>query len=142
LLSIQQSYLEGSLLNDVYPVFGKYAEEAMKSLWPVLVAVLLASGCFAEIKDPDKTESGLVHGVTGKDANITAFKGIPYAEPPVGSLRWAEPKAPHLWMGYAMLTTSVMVVLFRAAISESGGIGAADSAERRKCCPSSEFHGF
>ena len=74
MLWTRQSYLEGSLLNDVYPVFGKYAEEAMKSLWPVLVAVLLASGCFAEIKDPVKTESGLVQGVTGKDANITGLQ--------------------------------------------------------------------
>ena len=51
------------------------------------------------MKDPVKTENGLVRGVAGRDANITAFKDIPYAEPPVNSLRWAPPVAPHNWSG-------------------------------------------
>jgi para-nitrobenzyl esterase len=40
-----------------------------------------------------------VSGAPGKDPSITAFKGISYAEPPVGNLRWAEPRAPRHWEG-------------------------------------------
>jgi para-nitrobenzyl esterase len=64
-----------------------------------LVIALLTGLCFAELKDPVKTEGGLVRGAAGRDVNITAFKGIPYAQPPVGELRWTEPMAAHPWKG-------------------------------------------
>lgn len=43
------------------------------------------------------TEAGLVSGV--KNGEITAYKGIPFAEPPVGKLRWKAPQAPKHWDG-------------------------------------------
>lgn len=46
---------------------------------------------------PVRIESGLVQGVT--DGTIRAFKGIPYAAPPVGDLRWREPQTPADWKG-------------------------------------------
>jgi para-nitrobenzyl esterase len=55
--------------------------------------------CFGGMKDPLKIENGLVRGVAGRDVNITAFKGITYAEPPVNNLRWVPPVAPHNWSG-------------------------------------------
>ncbi len=45
------------------------------------------------------TESGRVRGITGTDARITVFKGIPYAAPPVGELRWRAPQPPLSWEG-------------------------------------------
>ena len=30
-------------------------------------------------------------------ASVTAFKGLPYAAPPVGPLRWHEPEMPVRW---------------------------------------------
>jgi para-nitrobenzyl esterase len=33
------------------------------------------------------------------DRSVYAFLGIPYAAPPVGSLRWKEPQPPTSWMG-------------------------------------------
>ncbi len=32
-------------------------------------------------------------------AGVHAFKGIPFAQPPVGELRWRPPQAPHPWPG-------------------------------------------
>jgi para-nitrobenzyl esterase len=52
----------------------------------------------AAIPDPIQTNDGLVSGVT-LNSGVRAFKGIPFAAPPVGSLRWKEPQAPAHWEG-------------------------------------------
>ena len=56
-------------------------------------AALLA---VAAIKDPVKTADGPVSGVTLK-SGVRVFKGIPFAAPPVGPLRWREPQPPQRW---------------------------------------------
>jgi para-nitrobenzyl esterase len=43
------------------------------------------------------TQSGAVQGVVQGDE--LAFRGIPYAAPPVGNLRWQPPHSPSNWMG-------------------------------------------
>ena len=40
-------------------------------------------------------ESGLLRGIN--DAGLTIYKGIPYAAPPVGELRWRAPQQPANW---------------------------------------------
>ena len=45
------------------------------------------------------TAYGLVSGVHSDNSGVTAFKGIPYAAPPVGDLRWREPQPPQPWDG-------------------------------------------
>jgi para-nitrobenzyl esterase len=52
----------------------------------------------AAISDPVKTKDGKVSGVT-LSSGVRAFKGIPFAAPPVGSLRWKEPQPPVRWEG-------------------------------------------
>ena len=42
-----------------------------------------------------KTEGGPVTGVTAD--GVISYKGIPYAAPPVGALRWRAPQAPVKW---------------------------------------------
>ncbi|MCR4588543.1 MAG: carboxylesterase family protein [Lachnospiraceae bacterium] len=49
-----------------------------------------------------KTENGLVQGVHGYDPRVVAFKGIPYAAPPVGKLRWRVPQPCENWEGIRM----------------------------------------
>ena len=49
--------------------------------------------------EPVKTSSGLVSGTASKHESIVCFKGIPYAAPPVGALRWKPPQEAASWEG-------------------------------------------
>ena len=46
-----------------------------------------------------KTENGWVRGIEAADPRITAFKGIPFAAPPVGKNRWRAPQPCENWEG-------------------------------------------
>ena len=46
-----------------------------------------------------KTKAGLVSGVSLPESDITVFKGIPFAAPPVGELRWKAPAPVEPWEG-------------------------------------------
>ena len=46
-----------------------------------------------------KTKLGTVEGIPAADPRITAFKGIPFAKPPVGNLRFAPPQPAEPWEG-------------------------------------------
>ncbi len=65
------------------------------SAW-ALIASLGASGIAgAQVK----TAGGLVQGTTIGNTSIRVFKGIPYAAPPVGELRWQAPRPLVPWQG-------------------------------------------
>lgn len=46
-----------------------------------------------------RTENGWVRGIEAADPRITAFKGIPFAAPPVGKNRWRAPQPCEDWEG-------------------------------------------
>jgi len=62
-----------------------------------LVIILTAGLCMAQQPDPVKVEDGLLQG-TYEDG-LTVYKGIPFAAPPVGDLRWRAPQPPAKWEG-------------------------------------------
>jgi para-nitrobenzyl esterase len=45
-----------------------------------------------------KTASGVLEGVV-EPSGIRSFKGVPFAQPPVGELRWKEPQPVKAWTG-------------------------------------------
>ena len=45
------------------------------------------------------TENGVVRGIQGGNARITVYRGVPFAAPPVGDLRWREPQPAKDWEG-------------------------------------------
>jgi len=62
---------------------------------------LICISTMALAQNPDlivKTANGTLEGVN-EDSGIRTFKGIPFAQPPVGDLRWKEPKPVQNWPG-------------------------------------------
>jgi para-nitrobenzyl esterase len=60
-------------------------------------ALLLAASAYAA--NTVHIDSGVIEGVTSSDSAIRMFKGIPYAAPPVGELRWKAPQPAPAWTG-------------------------------------------
>lgn len=79
----------------------------MSSLSAVLIpaAFLLSTvSAFAAISDPVKVEQGLLSGAAGNSADVRVYRGIPYAAPPVGDLRWKAPQPAAPWKGVRQAT--------------------------------------
>jgi para-nitrobenzyl esterase len=65
-----------------------------------LVAVFVVCCCkigFAQQPAPVKVCEGLLQGIY--EDGLTVYKGIPFAAPPVGELRWRAPQAAVKWEG-------------------------------------------
>jgi para-nitrobenzyl esterase len=69
----------------------------IQSLAFAIAALAFESALVAQTLKPVHTEAGLVQGTM--EGGIEAYKGIPFAAPPLGDLRWRAPKAPVAWTG-------------------------------------------
>ncbi|MFC6082164.1 carboxylesterase/lipase family protein [Sphaerisporangium aureirubrum] len=58
---------------------------------------VIASSKPSESEPEVRTVAGVVRG--GREAGLAVFRGIPFAEPPVGALRFAEPQPVRGWDG-------------------------------------------
>jgi para-nitrobenzyl esterase len=63
----------------------------------VFIAVAAPSGARAQARLRVATDAGEIEGLW--QGGLRVFKGIPYAAPPVGDLRWRAPQAPPGWTG-------------------------------------------
>lgn len=82
----------------------------MRCRWIYLVLVL-TMGSFISItmsaaagSEPVRVEQGLLAGSNGTSPEIRVFRGIPYAAPPVGDLRWKAPQPAAPWQGVRQAT--------------------------------------
>jgi para-nitrobenzyl esterase len=67
-----------------------------------LVCALVVIGSFSRLtatNDPIRVDGGLIADVLADMNGVRAFKGIPYAAPPIGSLRWQPPQPVVAWDG-------------------------------------------
>ena len=62
------------------------------------------------------TALGQVQGVVASDGATVSWRGIPFAKPPVGTLRWQPPQAPDAWTGVRSATD------YADACSQIGGL--------------------
>ncbi|HYL98213.1 MAG TPA: carboxylesterase family protein, partial [Blastocatellia bacterium] len=72
--------------------FGNWLLTLVASIALVLTSCILAS---AQVK----TDAGMVEGTVSSDSTVRIFRGIRYAAPPVGNLRWKEPQPVTPWKG-------------------------------------------
>lgn len=65
------------------------------------MVMLLVTALAAEMRAQDrvKTANGMVEGTFDKGTGVRTFKGIPFARPPVGDLRWQAPQPAESWKG-------------------------------------------
>jgi len=82
----------------------------MKKLYLLAVLVLLAGVSVLlysfSFKNNDvgltgviNVDGGMITGVKSTTGNIVSFKGVPFAAPPVGQLRWKAPQPVQHWAG-------------------------------------------
>ena len=78
--------------------------------WTLLPLMIVAMGCGGPEPESDgpeliiETSYGRVEGAAvddgrGPAGDVLVFRGIPYAAPPVGELRWRPPEPPASWEG-------------------------------------------
>ena len=69
----------------------------------ILAAAILLATTFAVeatgAPDRVKTANGVVEGAGRQGSGVRVFRGIPFAQPPTGALRWREPQPVKNWSG-------------------------------------------
>ena len=65
------------------------------------IAMFCTGGKWARsaLAGPVKTASGLVAGTSSSDGTVDVYRGIPFAAPPTGNLRWKAPQPVKSWTG-------------------------------------------
>lgn len=71
----------------------------MKKKTVLLAMFLMISigSCIAQLPSPVKIDDGLLEGTF--EEGLMVYRGIPFAAPPVGDLRWRAPQPPAKWEG-------------------------------------------
>src|SRR3984885_14406606 len=106
-----------------------------RSLTLHALGTLMAVVSLAALPDPVKTDSGSVAGASNTDASVRMFKGIPFAAPPVGDLRWKVAQPPAKWDGVKTATEFSSTCSNGAGGGRGGRGGAAKGGGAPKGAP-------
>ncbi|HEV2646937.1 MAG TPA: carboxylesterase family protein [Acidobacteriaceae bacterium] len=66
---------------------------------PLAVLLAFVPALTAQSPAPIQIDTGKLQGILTPDQKVIAYKGIPYAAPPTGDLRWRPPQAAQKWPG-------------------------------------------
>jgi len=72
------------------------------SIVALLLLIAIGFGCSQKEPAPVKVKEGLIQGMY--EDGLTVYKGIPFAAPPVGDLRWCAPQPAEKWEGMRQAT--------------------------------------
>jgi para-nitrobenzyl esterase len=61
------------------------------------ILFVISSAVAAEMPDRVQTVNGVVDGIGRQRSGVRVFKGIPFAQPPTGDLRWQPPQSVKNW---------------------------------------------
>ncbi len=71
----------------------------------VLITIVIAfnprdeKNTISALADPIKVEGGMIAGTANSTGDVHIYKGIPFAAPPIGALRWKAPQPVAAWKG-------------------------------------------
>ncbi len=88
------------------PYYVNFNTSEMKNLFFIISIILISiTSCIAGDNPVLKIEGGKIQGIPTKVPGVYIFKGIPYAAPPVGDLRWRSPQPVIPWQGVKVADT-------------------------------------
>lgn len=79
-----------------------------------------------------ETAHGAVRGALTQDGTVLAYKGVPFAAPPVGELRWKQPVPPAPWDGERD-ATKLGATCHQTAGADEGFFAQPDFPESEDC---------
>lgn len=99
----------------------------MKQSLLIPIFVLLTGGfCIAQAPPPVQVEGGLVQGAM--EDGLAVYRGVPFAAPPVGDLRWRAPQPVEKWDGVKE-TVQFAPACIQGIMMGPGGSGPAPSED-------------
>jgi len=99
----------------------------LRPLLPLMLFLALAgAACADPAPPPVRIDSGALQGVLSD--GVVSYKGIPFAAPPVGPLRWRPPQPPAPWTGVRDASS------FGPICPQSGNFGTPAGAVQSEDC--------